>query len=210
MLADGESQLGEPATDWWRLPISIFGLMASSPLYTIVTVAFLKKLPGDAASFKVALETQVTRLREKLETSSLSHEEALSMIEILEENGHLFDVHLSGLVKLVNERIGIGMPKPSVAALLQNYEKLPKYIAQDKWKEWCKGRDGEEDETTPNDILQSMLNHIRLLGGRHLAEKSLRLVCVVWLLCYMGKDKAIRLNVNEKSKKLTRLKRKRD
>ena len=40
MLADGESPLAEPATDWWRLPISIFGLMVSHDAGTPATIIF--------------------------------------------------------------------------------------------------------------------------------------------------------------------------
>ena len=89
----------------------------------------------------------------------------------------MLGAHLLDLITLTNERIAIGMGSRSLSEKIQDYDHFHLLVPQEKWRYW-RSRCCQED-----DVLKSMLNHIRLLGGRHLREKSYKQVLVIWMLC---------------------------
>ena len=118
----------------------------------------------------MALVIQVRNLKRILEASSLSYTEAEEMLETLRTHQELLGAHLLDLITLTNERIAIGMGSRSLSEKLQDYDYFYLLVPQEKWRYW-RSRCCQEDV-----VLKSMLDHIRLLGGRHLREKSYKQV----------------------------------
>ena len=83
--------------------------------------------------------------------------------------------------------------------MMQNYETFHLFVPIGKWHEWCHT---EEEDV----VLKSILEHIRLLGGRHLSEKSSKHVLAIWMLCTTDRAKAISLSALDKLLLLKRVK----
>ena len=61
--------------------------------------------------------------------------------------------------------------------MMQDYGELTQYPPDKLWNRW-QNRDNDVRDT-----LGGILEFVRVLGGRHLSEKTTRLVLVIWLLC---------------------------
>ena len=109
---------------------------------------------------------------------------------------------IRGFVEAISDRVGIVSGRVRIKDMMQNYEEFQHYPPQIMWNRW------QDRDNDSRDTLKEILEFIRLLGGRHLSEKSSRIVLVVWLLCTRRcVNAAICLSQDEKSILLKQVKR---